>query len=154
MVLDKRTIKREGIKRRKIFVKQTCQQSPEKREGSSFPVCWMMKSPKKAKNFCYWVLGCGVQDPPGVLRFQGGMPGPGRDQRVLPVLNCLDTPKTIVCKLCCYETCTYPEQHCSTSKALAFPSPSFLRAVFSLTVPFKLGAPGWLGGGGAEGVAV
>lgn len=72
MVPDKRTIKREGIKRRKIFVRQTCQQSLEKREGSSFPVCWMMKSPKKAKNFCYRVLGSGGRILPESSGFREG----------------------------------------------------------------------------------
>lgn len=131
MVLDNRTIKREGIKRRKIFVNQTCQQSLEKREGSSFPVCWMMKSPKKAKNFCCGVLGCGRQDPLGVLRFQGGMPGPGRDQGVLPVSNGLDTPKSMVCKV------GGRDRRCGTNKALVFPG------------PFSLGAESWLFSNGA-----
>lgn len=49
MVLDKRTIKRERMKRKKITVTQTCQKSLEKREGNGLPVHRMMKSPKAAK---------------------------------------------------------------------------------------------------------
>lgn len=49
MVLDKRTIKRERMKRKKITVTQTCQKFLEKREGNSLPVHRMMKSPKAAK---------------------------------------------------------------------------------------------------------
>lgn len=50
-----------------------------------------------AKNVCDWVLHCGLQDPPG----SGGLGR--RDQSTLPILNCLDTSKTVFRKLCCLE---------------------------------------------------
>ena len=50
--IDKRMIKREDIKRRSITVKHTHHKLLEKREGSSFPIHRMLKSPKKAKNVC------------------------------------------------------------------------------------------------------
>ena len=100
--IDKRTIKREDIKRRSLTVKHIHHKPLEKREGSSFPIHGMRKSPKKAKNVCDWVLRCGLQDPP-VSRREAR---PRRDQSTLPVLNSLDTSKTVFRKLCCFGKCT------------------------------------------------
>lgn len=63
MVLDKRTVKREEIKRRKITVKQVWQRLWKKgREAVSLFMGWWKA--QRRPSICYQVLCHGDQDPP------------------------------------------------------------------------------------------